>query len=122
VIVEDDLYKGLLAVRMGPVRLRFKGEVNVTTRDDENWIGVLEANAKDSKAGGGFRAALTMTLHAPEEHLTGLHISLDTKFLGRIGELGRPLIKKKINTMMDDFIDTLNERHVTAANISGANE
>lgn len=112
-VISDDNYEGVLAVKMGPVRLRFNGVVNVTRRDDESWIGVLEATARDAKAGGGFRASLTMQLLEPETGTSALDIDLETTFLGRIGELGRPLIKKKINTMMDDFIAALNEAHVT---------
>ena len=111
-VIDDDSYEGILAVKMGPVRLRFNGAVNVTRRDDANWTGVLEATARDERAGGGFSAALTMQLGEPEPCASALDIDLETTFLGRIGELGRPLIKKKINTMMDEFIEALNQQHV----------
>jgi len=111
-VLQDDLYAGILAVKMGPVNLKFSGEVSVTRRDRQHWLGILEANAKDAKAGGGFKAALTLQLVEAEPDATDLEITLDTTFLGRLGELGRPLIKKKINTMMDDFIKTLNAQYV----------
>jgi carbon monoxide dehydrogenase subunit G len=114
IVVDDDRYEGTLMVKMGPVRLRFSGEVMVVTRDADNWIGVLEANARDPKAGGGFKASLEMRLVELTAMQTELTITLDTTFLGRIGELGRPLIKKKINSMMDEFIAALNEQYVTA--------
>lgn len=112
-VLSDDLYEGTLSVKMGPVNLKFEGEVSVTQRDTENWTGVLEASAKDAKAGGGFKAALRMQLIEQAPAGSELDITLDTTFLGRLGELGRPLIKKKINTMMDDFIDALNRQFVT---------
>ena len=114
-IVADDHYEGTMAVKMGPVRLRFDGEVKVTTRDEDNRVGVLEANAKDSRAGGGFKARLEMQLHDADGQDTALHLILNTTFLGRIGELGRPLIKKKINTMMDDFVVALNDQFAEGA-------
>lgn len=113
-VVDDDRYEGTLMVKMGPMRLRFSGEVMVTSRDADNWIGVLEANARDPKAGGGFKASLEMRLVELAAMQTELAITLDTTFLGRLGELGRPLIKKKINSMMDEFIAALNEQYVTA--------
>lgn len=112
-VVSDDAYTGTLAVKMGPVRLKFQGDVNVTLRDHENLLGVLEATARDAKAGGGFKAQLNMQLSEHDAQSTQLDITLNTTFLGRIGELGRPLIKKKINTMMNDFIEALNSQYVT---------
>lgn len=112
-VVEPDHYSGSLTVKMGPVKFTFEGVVNVLSRDRENWIGVLEATAKDPKAGGGFKANLTMALVEQSAISTQLDINLETTFLGRIGELGRPLIKKKIATMMTDFVNTLDARHVT---------
>lgn len=110
-VVDDDSYAGTLAVRMGPVRLRFDGQVNVTLRDEERRIGVLEANARDTKAGGGFKAELQMQLDDSDNDDTRLEITLNATILGRIGELGRPLIKKKINAMMDEFVARLSRQY-----------
>lgn len=111
-VVENDKYRGLIAVSMGPVRLRFSGEVNVTLRDKENWTAILQARAKDAKAGGGFRASLRMQLSTSSATTTDLLLELETTFLGRIGELGRPLIKRKISSMMTDFVRSLNAQLV----------
>lgn len=108
---DDDHYQGTLAVRMGAVRLKLDGHVAVLERDRDNWTGVLEATAKDAKAGGGFRATLEMRLDAPAPAASELELTLATAFLGRMGQLGRPLIKKKITTMMDDFAEALRARH-----------
>lgn len=113
-VVEEDRYRGRLGVKMGPVRLRFEGDVEVTSRDHDNRVGMLEASAKDAKAGGGFKATLEMRLSEIDPTNSKLAIRLETTFLGRIGQLGRPLIKKKISTMMNDFINTLQQKHGVA--------
>ena len=115
--VEADHYVGVMSVKMGPVRLRFNGDVRVTEKDESNGHAVLEASARDSKIAGGFQATLVMDLlppvapegqtAQPENEATDLEIRLSTAFLGRIGQLGRPLIKKKINSMMDAFSNQL---------------
>lgn len=112
-VIDDDRYHGTLGVKMGPVRLRFAGEVNVVERNRDDWTGVLEANAKDAKAGGGFKSNLTMVLTEANPDTTGLGVTLETTFLGRIGELGRPLIKKKIANMLDDFASQITETYAT---------
>ncbi len=106
-VIDDDLYEGKLTVKMGAVKLRFHGRVTVTLRDHANRKGVLEAGAKDPKAGGGFKAALQMQLAETAPGTSELALDLEATILGRIGELGRPLIKKRINTMMDDFVEAL---------------
>ncbi len=111
-VLEPDKYQGVLLVRMGPVKLKFNGQVNVTLRDKECWTAILEANANDSRAGGGFKASLRMQLveatDSALEPASDLILELETTFLGRIGELGRPLIKRKISSIMRDFSETLN--------------
>ena len=109
-VVAEDHYTGALLVRMGPVKLRFKGDVRVTARDAETLTGVLEAQARDARMGGGFKASLTMVLAEIEPAKTRLSIRLQTTFLGRIGELGRPLIKKKVSVMLADFARKVGER------------
>lgn len=108
-VIDDDTYRGTLSVKMGPARFRFAGNVVVTERDSEAWKGVLQATASDSKSGGGFRASMTMQLDERGAGST-LGLTLETSFLGRIGQLGRPLIRKKITNMMDRFAQSLSER------------
>jgi len=111
-VLQPDEYEGVLPVSMGPVKLKFKGRVTVTLRDKERWTAILEAKANDSRAGGGFKASLQMQLieatDSALEPASDLMLKLETTFLGRIGELGRPLIKRKINSIMRDFSETLN--------------
>ena len=108
-VLDGDTYRGTLSVKMGPVRFKFAGEVAVIERDGEAWTGVLQASANDAKSHGGFRASLTMQLAERGDGCT-LRLTLETAFLGRLGQLGRPLIRKKIATMMDNFAHSLSER------------
>jgi carbon monoxide dehydrogenase subunit G len=106
-VIDDDHFSGTLGVKMGPVRLSFAGQVTVTSRDRENWRAALLAKANDRKAGGGFSAELVMRLEALGADETRLHITMDTSLTGRIGQMGRPLIKKRVATMLQDFAAAL---------------
>ena len=70
------------------------------------------AAAKDRKAGGGFTAELTIELVELGPDLTGLDLRLSTSLTGRIGQLGRPLIKKRVERILENFGTTLLEREV----------
>ena len=106
-VIDTDRYRGVMLVRMGPVKLRFKGDVDVTSRDRENWTATVSASANDAKAGGGFKGSLQMELSKVSNSTTALVLDLETTLLGKIGELGRPLIKRKVSSMMRDFSEAL---------------
>ena len=112
-VLDDDHFEGRLAVKMGPMRLSFAGAIEVTTRDQANWTAALLASAKDRKAGGGFNTELRMQIDAADSQRSTLNIELSTSLTGRIGQLGRPMIKKRVQTMLNDFATALNERAAT---------
>ena len=49
-----------------------------------------------------------------------LTIALTTDFLGRLGQLGRPLIKRKITTMLSDFAAQVQARCAAPAVVTAA--
>ncbi|MBT6274071.1 MAG: hypothetical protein HOI95_08060 [Chromatiales bacterium] len=107
VVMDSDNFEGVMAVKMGPMRLAFAGTVSVTARDRDNWRAALLMVAKDRKAGGGFNAELSMLLHSQGAQTTGLELRLATSLTGRIGQMGRPLIKKRVETLLADFAAAL---------------
>jgi carbon monoxide dehydrogenase subunit G len=101
--LDADNYEGTLRVKVGPVSLTFQGTVHVETRDREQWRGVVRAEAKDRKLGGGVQAHMDMTLEAKSPAETEMHVALETQILGKIGEFGQPVIRKKTETMLQEF-------------------
>lgn len=101
-VVDDDNFQGVLGVKMGPVKLKFGGTVSVTSRDRDNWRAALRILANDRKAGGGFVSDLAMEL-VPDGEVCTLVIKLTTSLSGRMGQMGRPLIQKRVASMLDDF-------------------
>jgi len=66
----------------------------------------MRAEANDRRLGGGIRARLSLTL-APAENGTLVHIETDLVVLGKIGEFGQPIIKKKADTLLGEFARNL---------------
>lgn len=60
--LSEDLYRGTLRVRVGPVSVRLDGEVDVVERDATQHRARMKANATDRFVHGGVSATLTMTL------------------------------------------------------------
>jgi carbon monoxide dehydrogenase subunit G len=99
-------YRGSLKVQVGPIRLALEGIITVEEQDRNAWRARMRAEANDRRLGGGIRARLGLTL-APGEGGTRLTIDTDLAILGKIGEFGQPVIKKKANTLLAEFARNL---------------
>jgi carbon monoxide dehydrogenase subunit G len=101
-VVDAGAYRGNLKVQVGPIRLALEGTVTVEAQDRDAWQARMRAEANDRRLGGGIRARLGLTL-SPVEGGTHLKIDTDLAILGRIGEFGQPVIKKKADAVLAEF-------------------
>ncbi|HEV8536904.1 MAG TPA: SRPBCC family protein [Candidatus Limnocylindria bacterium] len=101
-----DKYQGTLAVQVGPVRLVLDGDLVVTARDPSSGTASIRADAKDSRVGGAIRAAMDLAL-SEKEGQTELRIATDLAVMGRLGEFGQAVIKRKADQLMQDFAECL---------------
>ena len=104
--VDERSYKGRLGVRIGPIRLSLDGTVAIEEQDHEAWRARLRADANDRRLGGGIRARVSLTLTSAD-HGTRLVIETDLAVLGKIGEFGQPVIRKKADGLLDEFARNL---------------
>jgi carbon monoxide dehydrogenase subunit G len=104
--VDERAYRGRLGVRVGPIRLSLDGTMAIEEQDEAAWRARMRADASDRRLGGGLRARMTLTL-APADPGTRLTIDTDLAVLGKIGEFGQPVIKKKADALLDEFARNL---------------
>ena len=100
-----DRYRGRFRVQVGPVRLALDGDVELTERDDAASRAVMRATGTDARMGGGVRAIVALSLTPGTS--TEMVVDSDVQILGRIGELGQPLIKRKADEIMSAFAANL---------------
>jgi carbon monoxide dehydrogenase subunit G len=102
---DGDGVRGTLDVRVGPVKLALSGTVAIESRDEAAGTARLRADAADQRIGGAVRAFLDVAVvgDAPTE----LRVSTDVAVLGRIGELGQPLIARQADKVLAGFADCL---------------
>ena len=101
--LDQDNFEGTLRVKVGPIALSLQGTLHVEARDREQWHGAMRAEAKDRRLGGGLRAHLNMDLHEKAPTETEMCVTLEAHLLGKIGEFGQPVIRKKADAMLQDF-------------------
>ena len=102
---DGDGIHGTLDVRIGPVKLALSGTVRAESRDEEAGTARLRADASDQRVGGAVRALvdLSVTGDGPTE----LRVQSDVAILGRIGELGQPLIARQAEKVIAAFAECL---------------
>src|SRR5262249_36103215 len=97
-----DRYAGVLNVRVGPVALALRGEVEVTGRDAAERHASMRVDAADRRIGGMVQATMDMRLSGDgaAEGVTHLAIDTDARILGRLGDFGQPVIRKKADQIV----------------------
>jgi carbon monoxide dehydrogenase subunit G len=100
-----DGVRGTLDVRVGPIKLALAGTVAIETRDEAAGTARLRADAEDKRLGGAVRAFVDLAVSGDDP--TELRMSSDVAILGRLGELGQPLIARQADKVLAGFADCL---------------
>ena len=104
--VDGHAYTGRLKVHVGPIRLSLDGTITIEEQDRSAWRARMRADANDRTLGGGIRARMSLTL-TPGDEGTRLRVETDLAVLGKIGEFGQPIIKKKADALLQEFTRNL---------------
>jgi carbon monoxide dehydrogenase subunit G len=108
--IDETTYEGTLRVRVGPIGLNLTGKIFLEERDKENWKAALRAEAADRMAAGAVRGKTSMTLREISPGQTEMEMETDVNILGKIGEFGQPIIRKKADTMLKEFIENIKKQ------------
>ena len=102
---EGDGVRGTLDVRVGPIKLALAGAVAIESRDQAAGTARLRADAEDQRLGGAVRAFVDLAVSG--DNPTELRMTSDVAILGRLGELGQPLIARQADKVLAGFADCL---------------
>jgi carbon monoxide dehydrogenase subunit G len=108
--IDDTTYQGALKVRVGPIALNLQGKIILEEQSKENWRAALRAEAKDRMAAGAVNGKTSMTLKEIGSEQTELLVETDVNILGKIGEFGQPLIRKKADSMLKEFVENIKKQ------------
>ena len=105
----DDKYEGLVAIRMGPVRLRFTGTADITERDEAAKRIVVHAAGADEKGRGQAAMVVGATLSARGRG-TKVAVTQDLQLSGAAAQYGRGMISDVSAILMRDFAVNMQDR------------
>ena len=99
----EDQYAGRMKITFGPIRLTLQGELRIQELDQAHWRAVGRAEANDRRVGGGVHISATLTLVEHQEEQTQLSIQTEARLMGKLGEFGQPVIRKRADKVVAEF-------------------
>ena len=88
-VVDDSTYEGTVAVKLGPLRMSYKGKVVVEEVDEANHSARLAASGRDTKGAGTARASVETRLEPAGDSHTRLLVTSDVQLTGKVASFGR---------------------------------
>jgi uncharacterized protein len=101
-IVDDDNYRGRVAIRMGPVSLGFGGTVEIVERDETNHRAVIKAVGAEERGRGQAAMTLTATLVRAGTG-TRVKVTIDLQVSGAAAQYGRGMITDVTTVLVQQF-------------------
>jgi carbon monoxide dehydrogenase subunit G len=107
--VGPDQYAGQVKISMGPVKMDFAGQAEVTERDYATKTIVLDAAGADAQGRGQAAMGLTARL-VPTAGGTRVIVEQDLQLSGAAAQYGRGMINDVSAVMMRDFASNMQTR------------
>lgn len=107
-VVGDNIYKGRIAVRLGPVLMQFGGTVEFRERDAVRHHAVISATGNELKGRGNAHALLVCDLQ-PEDRGTRVDVKTALDLAGQVAQYGRgaAMIESVAQQVVKEFADAL---------------
>jgi carbon monoxide dehydrogenase subunit G len=114
--IDDQTYSGVMNVRVGPIAVKLDGRVLLAERDEAARAARMDLQAADKRVNGAVNARMRMELADAEDGAqTDLAIHTDANVMGKLGEFGQAVIRKKADQILQEFARNLS----TAVSASG---
>jgi hypothetical protein len=100
-------------VRIGPIKMSYKGNVEVTERDDDARRAVLRGSADETAGQGSAAADIAMTV-TPNGAGSKVQTVADVQLRGRAAQTGRGIVEDVARRMIADMASCLDARYSRA--------
>jgi carbon monoxide dehydrogenase subunit G len=102
----DDAYKVGIKVKVGPVSMQYRGDIEIVERDADSHRAVMSAKARETRGQGTANARVEMHLAQKGEQTQGT-IATDMQLSGKAASMGRGVIQDVSTRLVDTFADNL---------------
>ncbi|MFF3375203.1 SRPBCC family protein [Streptomyces sp. NPDC002680] len=110
--VEDEVYRGRVKVKVGPVISQFAGTARFVEKDEAAHHAVISAVGKDTRGAGNASATIDARLRA-EGARTVVTVSTDLNISGKLAQFGSGMIKEISEKLFTQFIENVEAQLLT---------
>jgi len=106
--IDDQTFSGVMSVRVGPISVKLDGRVILAERDEAARQARMDLQAADKRVNGAVNAKMSMQLSAADGGaMTEVSIRTDANVMGKLGEFGQAVIRKKADQIVQQFANNL---------------
>jgi len=102
----DDAYRVAIRVKVGPMSMTYRGEVEITERDEAEHRAVMKARAKESRGQGTADADVTMLLSGANGG-TSATVTTDVQLSGKVATMGQGVLQDVSGRLVETFAQNL---------------
>lgn len=99
----DGLWTGIIGVKVGPIGVRLEGQVRVAERDDAARRARFDVEGTDRRIRGAVNAKTSLAVEDLGNGTCRLDIHTDASILGKLGQFGQAVMKKKADQLLGEF-------------------
>lgn len=116
---QENVYDGSMRLKIGPMRVEYRGTATLAEVDEANHTAVISLSAREAKGQGSAMATIRNRL---ESTGSGTRVNAQTELhlTGPQAQFGRGVIEDVGRRVLDDFAQRLEHRIAGPANGSGA--
>jgi len=102
----DDAYKVAIKVKVGPMSMTYRGQVEITERDEAAHRAVMKARAKESRGQGTADADVTMVLRG-DNGRTAATVTTEVALTGKAATMGHGVLQDVAGRLVQTFAKNL---------------
>src|SRR5215210_819061 len=102
----EDSYRVAIKVKVGPMSMTYRGEVEITDRDEAAHRAVLKARAKESRGQGTADADVTMELSG-DDGRTSATVTTEVELSGKVATMGQGVLQDVSGRLVRTFAQNL---------------
>lgn len=105
----DGSHKATIAVKLGPMRMTYRGSVRIAESDDAAHRAVLAADVREQRGQGSAKATMRMAV-AGGGAGSVVSTETDVKLTGRAAQMGRGVVDDVAARLVSDLSDCIAQR------------
>ncbi|HEY3018975.1 MAG TPA: SRPBCC family protein [Solirubrobacteraceae bacterium] len=105
---DENAYKVGIKVKLGPITMNYRGDLQIVERDDAAHRAVMRVKAKEARGQGTADADVTTVLGGDGDH-TSVSITSDVRLSGRAAAMSRGIVQDVAGRLIDTFAQNLEQ-------------